>query len=96
MPRPVEPQSDQFSLSPSFKDLHSQPRPSDPGQVPPGSPQDHAYHLSPQEHEYSGPYNEYYHQHEPSEHDEHRMNLADEDQESGYNWGPPPEGHHGF
>ena len=86
MPRPVEPQSDQFSLSPHFQDL-DRGRPSSPDHVEPGSAHDHAYHLPPNT---GGEYDSGSHRYEPTDHEIRQRELADDDQASGLNWGPPP------
>jgi hypothetical protein len=58
----------------------------------PVDPHDHAYHQAPSS--FSGDYNPWRREHEPTDHEERQQELAGEDEDSGYNWGPPPNPNH--
>ena len=87
MPREVETQRDRFGSSPhvmKFQDLDDNPS------------SDHAYHIDPlsnwdprdpgrgREWNPNAGY-------EPTEAEERAHELAADDEDSGYNWGPPPD-----
>ena len=78
MPREVERQSERFATGPHAPRLHELP--------------DSAYHTESYRNE-PGPgreYNPNMRHYEPSDHDERAHEMAMDDEDSGYNWGPPP------
>jgi hypothetical protein len=84
------------------QNVHNLSYPRDPDDVVPGSPQDHAQHLQPSGGPYSpeddaGHRRDYnpYAGYEPTPWEEHQSELAADDDDSGYNWGPPPPEHFG-
>ena len=81
------------------QNVHNLSYPRDPDDIAPGSPQDHAQHVAPPFSPYDkgngrdwDPNTGY----QPSSHDEHMSELAADDDDSGYNWGPPPQEHYGY
>jgi hypothetical protein len=82
------------------QNVHRLDYPGDPDDIVPGSPQDHAQHVAPSFSPYDSggssrdwdPNTGY----QPSAHDEHMSELAADDDDSGYNWGPPPQEHYGY
>jgi hypothetical protein len=67
--------------------------------VDPGSPQDHAQRTYPEFSPYDsgGGGERQWNEgsgYEPTAHEEHMGELAADDDDSGYNWGPPPDPHY--
>jgi hypothetical protein len=97
MPREVTPQADQHAQSPHVQNVHALEYPGYQDDVVPGSPQDHAQHTYPDFSPYdSGGGTRQWNEgsgYEPTAHEEHMGELAADDDDSGYNWGPPSDPH---